>query len=572
MKKSLRLVPLVLCLLLVLAGCSKKDDNLRYIPKDAIGVIGINAGQLLVQKVGLSAISGSPMLKEMTRGAGGDTSHFDIEKTGIEFLSIVYAYAVPDLRTQSKSRYQVLLPLKDAEKFSAFLKDKFKEAKLTTKDKLSFAVLNPNICVGWNKQTAIVAATMPQREWADDGSLKPAADNTTLLTEEIEKTFSMQKDQSIATNAKFTELMKAGHDISVWMNYESLMNVMPQEELGQAGTIMASQKKLIKDACLAGGIDFEKGKITGDARYYFNPSVKGIASALEVKSVNNDLLNKVPGSQMNLMLSHHINPQGIKALIDTIGMAPLASAALKEVSLSLDDILNAFTGDFLLAFTDFKVTTESQSYTLAGSSVNYTKPVPTFKGTFSMKIKDKASFDKLLQLALSNGMLSPGAAPNTYMIGGSFTLATDGSYVVAANEPAVAASFLQTSGNTALKVPSEAKSSPSGFFMDIKNSISSVPLDLLYGKEDSSVFHDGKQLLESITAHGGKLEGDHTDMHFEATFQKKDENSLLQLIRFGQKVAEAERRPSDDVEEVIPDSTEDAVPAEAADSAAVPAT
>ncbi|WP_162902826.1 DUF4836 family protein [Taibaiella koreensis] len=565
---TLRLVPVALCLMVFLASCSKKDDSTRYIPKDAIGVISINTGQL-VQKVGLSMLSGSPMLKEMTRGAGGDTAHFDLEKTGLQYLTTVYAYAVPDMRLPSKSRFQVLLPLKDAEKFRAFLKEQFKEAKITTKDKFSFATLNPNICVGWDKETAIVAATTAQREWTEDGTMKPAADNSTLLTEEIEKTFGLQKDQSLLTNDKFTALMKAGHDIGVWMNYEALTNAMPQEELGQAGTVLASQKKLIKDAFLAGGIDFEKGKITGDARYYFNPSVKGIASALEVKSVNNDLLGKVPGSQMNLMLSHHFNPQGIRALVDTIGMLPLATTALKEINLSFDDILNAFSGDFLLAFTDFKVTTESESYTLAGSSVNYTKPVPSFKAVLSMKIKDKTAFDKLLQTVVSNGLLSPGATPNTYMIGGSMTLATDGAYVVASNEAGVATSFLQTSGNKAFNIPSEVKSNPSGFFLDVKNSINSVPLDLLYGKEDSSVFHDGKQLFESVKAYGGKLDGDHTEMHFEATFQNKDENSLLQLIRFGQKVVEAEKKMGDSVDDVLPGDQEEASPAEAADSTAV---
>lgn len=562
MKRVIRFLPVVLCLLVLLTGCSSKNDPARYISKDAIGVLGIDGKQLLT-KVGITALSGSPLLQELTRGAGGDTSQFNLEKTGIQFLSTAYLYAVPDLRLESKSRVQLIVELQDVGKFSAFLKQQFKDAKFESKDKLSFAILNENICIGWDKSTAIVAAAIPGRR--AEGS----ANNATLLTEEIQKTFALSKDQSVLTNKKFADLLKAGHDISVWMNYESLTNSMPQEELGSAGAIMASQKRLIKDAFLAGGINFEKGKITGDARYYFNSTMKGVAQALEVKSVNNDLLGKVPGSQMNLMLSHHFNPQGIKALIDTIGVLPLANNALQQVNLTLDDILNAFTGDFLLAFTDFKVATESQSYTLAGSSVNYTKPVPSFNGTFSARIKDKTAFDKLLQVATQNNILTAGTAPNTYVIGGgSVTLATDGTYMVASNDGAVAASFLKTTGNTALKVPAEVKSSPSGFFMDIRNSISSVPLDLLYGKEDSSVFHDGKQLLESINGYGGKLTDDHTDVHFDVNFQNKDENSLLQLMHFYKKVREAEKKMGDSPEEVIPDddSTEATV-----DSTATPA-
>lgn len=551
MQKVFRFIPIIVCMLFLFSSCSKPSENSRYISKDAIGVLSINTSEL-VKKVAWSALSGSPIFKDITGKAGGDSASFDLDKTGID-IATFFAYAMPDQRLAGKSRFMVLIPLKDATKFQAFVKEKFPKAKIETKGELTFAVLNENITIGWDKKTAIAAAATPKTQWSEEGQPLPAADNTTILTEEVQKTFALKEDQSLAANSKFTDLQKANHDISFWLNYEAFANSMPQEQIGSAGAIFASQKKMLKDAFIAGGVDFEKGKINGDATYYFNPTVKAIADALESKSVNNDLLKRLPGSQMNLMMSYHFNPQGIKAMVDTMGVAPLANLALKEYGLTIDDILNAFTGDFLLAITDFAVSTESKSYTMNGNAVNYTSPVPTFKASLSFKIKDKAAFDKIMQIAVTNQMLTT-SAPGVYNFSSFATLASNGEYAAISNDAAVANAFLVSPGNANFNVPADVKNNPYGFFADIKNSIKSVPLDLLYGKEDTAVFHDARNLLESISAHGGKVKGSQSDFHFEINFQNKEENSLMQIINFSQKVAEAEKRQADSYDEVIPEA------------------
>ncbi len=562
MQKALRIIPIALCCLLLLASCGKTDKSTRYISKDAIGVISVNSGQLL-KKVGLDMILSGQLFKEFLK-SGKDSTAPNLDEMGIQYLSTAYAYAVPDQRLSGKSRFMLILPLKDAAKFTALVKKQFADAKISTKDELTLAA-SDNICIGWDKNTAIIAFTPPSNEWADmDKGATPGTDAAVVLSEEVQKTFTMPEDQSMVSNKKFADLLKAGHDISFWLNYENLMNSLPQEQIGQAGTIMASQKKLLKDAYVAGGVNFENGKITGDATYYFNSSVKAIANALEAKSANDDLLKKVQGKQLNLLMSYHINPMGIKTMLDTMGVSSFAALALKEYGLTLDEVLNAFSGDFLLAVTDFSVATESQSYTMGGSSVNYTKPVPSYKATLSFKLKDKASFDKLLQLAITNQVLTS-TAPNTYSAG-FLHLITNGDYVALSDQPAVATAYLQASGNNDFKVPSDVKNSPFGFFMDIRNSIQAVPLDLLYGKQDTALFHDGRNLLENISAHGGKVKDDHSDFHFEATFVNKEKNSLLQIIDFAKKVAEAEKKEGDSFDDVVPatDSTEEAVMADTA--------
>jgi len=553
MRKIFRLIPVVLCLSFLLSSCSKNSEHTRYISKDAIGVLSINTLEL-GKKVAWSALSGSPMFQEMTAEAGGDTTKFDIDKTGVEPMTTFFAYAVPDQKLNSKSRMMLIIPLKDAKKFAAFVKEKFPEAKFEKKGDLEFAYLNENTSIGWDEKTAIAAVGSPsyKDQYDENGMIKPQASNTGLLTEAIQKTFALPKDQSLAENDKFKDIMKEAHDISFFLNYEALATSMPQEELGTAGSVMASQKKLLKDAYLTGSIDFEKGKIVGEASYYFNPTMKAIAEAMEVKSVNNDLLGKVPGKQMNLMMSYHFNPQGFRALADTMGMAPLVNMGLKEVGLTFDDVLNAFTGDILLAVTDFAVTTQSKSYAMGGSDVSYTSPVPSFKASLSFKIKDKVAFDKLMKIAVDEEM-AMSTTPGVYTVANYATIATNNEYVVISNEAETANAFLNNTTKSDWKIPGDVTNNPYGFYVDIKNSISAVPLDLLYGKEDTAVFHDGKKLMESISAYGGKVKGDRSTFHFEAAFQNKDENSLVQLINFSQKVAAAEKKSNDSFDEVIPE-------------------
>jgi hypothetical protein len=551
MQKVFRFLPIVACLLFVLSSCSKPSENSRYISKDAVGVLSINTASL-VKKVAWSALSGSPMFKDLTSKAGGDSTGFDIEKTGIE-VATFFAYALPDQRLAAKSKFMVIIPLKDAAKFQAFVKEKFPKAKIETKGDLTVATLNEFTIMGWNKKTAIAAATTAMDNFSDAAATTPPVNATTILMEEVEKTFAMKEDMSLAGNKKFMDLQKANHDIGFWLNYQAIAENMPADQMGMFGNVVASQKKLLKDAFIAGGVDFEKGKVDGNATYYFSDSAKVIANAMASKTTSDELLKKVNGSQMNLMMSYHLNPQGIKTLAETMGVTVFAESALKQYGLTFDEVLNAFAGDFLLAVTDFSVSTESKSYAMNGNTVNYTSPVPTFKATLSFNLKDKAAFDKVMKVATDNQMLTT-TAPGIYNFAGFATLATNDKYAVISNDAGVASAYLVSPGNSDFKVPADVKNNPYGFFFDIKNSIKSVPLDLLYGKEDTAVFHDARNLMESISAYGGKVSGDHSDFHFEVNFQNKEENSLMQIINFSQKVADAEKREAASIDEVIPDA------------------
>jgi|GEM_PF-731189 hypothetical protein len=545
MQKIIRFIPIAIFCLIGLFSCNSKTDNSKYISKDAMGVVAINTVELS-KKIAWNVLSGSPIFGELMQ-SGSDTAQFDIEKTGMQPLGTYYFYASPDQRLSGQSRIMMIVPLTDAAKFSTFLKEKFPEAKTQPGDKISLATIGEYAAVAWDKQTAIVAVGT-QDEW--NGNTSTPVLN--ILTEEVQKAFNMPADQSINSLDKFGKLLKEGNDLSFWVNYETMISNMPQETIGTAGAVLASQKKLLKDAYVAAGLNFEKGKINADAIYYYNDAVKAVAEALDLKKADQELLARLPGQQLNLLMSYHFNPEGLRVLMDTMGVLPIATLWLREAGVDINDLLAAFTGDFLLSIADFDIKTESRSYSMGGESVNYTSPVPSFKAVLSFKINDEAAFNRLLQLGISQQLIK-GSAEGLYSIGNTAALAVKGSYGAFSNEAATAASVANGSMSGKVNIPSEVKKSPYAFYADVQHSIQSIPLDLLYGKEDTAVFHHGKNLIEHVVAYVSSTKGNQSNFHAEVTFQNKNENSLMQIIQFSQKVAEAEKRNGNSIEEVIPE-------------------
>ncbi len=154
-----------------------------------------------------------------------------------------------------------------------------------------------------------------------------------------------------------------------------------------------------------------------------------------------NLQKKVPGSQLNLLMSYHFNPQGIKALVDTVGMAPLANMGLKELGLTIDDILNALPVTSCFTITDFAVHTKVMLPLWAAQWLITTSPEPSMKAFLSFKIKDQAAFGKLVQTASSRELMMA-TGPDAYTIGSGVYLSKSGDYAAVTNDSAAVSAFL----------------------------------------------------------------------------------------------------------------------------------
>ena len=120
------------------------------------------------------------------------------------------------------------------------------------------------------------------------------------LSAEMDNAFGVTKDNSIVSNVHFANLESEGHDITFWLNYGQLMD---QYGANVSGSGVSLSGTLWKDAAFTTGIDFKKGKITGDMRYYLPDEMKELGTELGATNVDKDMLDRLPNQNLDMLLA-----------------------------------------------------------------------------------------------------------------------------------------------------------------------------------------------------------------------------------------------------------------------------
>jgi hypothetical protein len=100
---------------MLLASCQSLPEHTRYIPKDALVVVGLHTGEMS-KELAWSAITGSNLLDEMRKAGGGKMPDMlkDAENAGIDFGSTMYFYSKPDTRFSGSTRMAAVLPVAES--------------------------------------------------------------------------------------------------------------------------------------------------------------------------------------------------------------------------------------------------------------------------------------------------------------------------------------------------------------------------------------------------------------------------------------------------------------------------
>lgn len=539
--------------ILLAASCRKNEDSITHIPKEALSVVGINVNSLY-KKIDLQALQQMGFIDNLMQRIAlkqDSTASIDITATGIDLLNTFYVFALPNFDLPTPSVYYALIPLKNEREFSTFLQKQFVDLNSETLNGIKYVLPNTTTAIGWNNNYAVIAfAGLDVMDYKGDNNplalAIPAA-----LKKGIEQSLTLKSDASIQQNKQFLALAQQGEDISIWVNYNQTLNSLSQDDLGVAGSLLASQQRLMKDAAFAATINFDKGKITGKTTYHFNESMQGLLKSLAPKNVNHKLYDNVYGSQLNLGMTFNFNPDGIFTVADSMHTLPLALEALRQVGLSTNDITSALTGNVLFAITDFSVKTESQNYSLGGSTYNYTQPVPDFNLYVALGINNFTSFQKIIDLLIQQQVIAPTNQANTYAIDNIALLSFNQETVVISNKEQALMAYFSGKENSPEK-PKVLEGKPFSLYVELEKTLQPIPLDLLYGKEDSSVFVRGKKLLKNITAYGGETNGQKSEFQMDINFQNSSKNSLMQLLELVNSIMVSERENINNIDEVFP--------------------
>lgn len=550
-----RLSTLLLVAVLGLSACSNMPDHAKYIPKDALVVVGLNTKEV-GKKMAWNAIMGSELLENMQKEKTGSAIS-DPAEIGIEMMSTSYVYIKEDKRFKNGNRVTALVPLEDAAKWEAFITKNFPEAAIKPQEKYKEALLAEGMYAGWSKDLLVLmnSIELPDVHLSLDSTLpdtmaiRTVATDVTQLSAEMATAFTIAKENSLTGNDRFSKMENGDHDITLWINYDRMMS-----EFAGAGNMMglSLSNTLWKDAALSAGFDFEKGKIGGDILYYVPEGLKPVAKELGKTDADKEMIERLPGENLDMLMAWHLAPQGLKGLLEKTGVLGFINLALSGQDLSVDEILGAFTGDMVVSMNNFKLTVDTTTHNKVTVIVDSTDTVDTatanlkYSGdmqfTYALKIGKKESFHKLLQLAAKSGALSA-TGNNTYNLktdGSTATLMIDDKYCVISNHPANATAYLQGSFKNQPKAgAAEISGNPFGIFFNAQGMMNSLSEELVSASADKRALAESKKLLKDVHFTGGSFSSSAFSYKMSINFINQSENSLLQIMDFAMRMSKA---------------------------------
>jgi len=559
MPKQISLLSIVVILAITLSACHSMPEHAKYIPKNATAVLSVDfAG--MGKKIAWSAITGSKIFDEWKARPQQKDAVKGIDNAGIDFMNTMYVYVQSDKRFSGGQRITGLIPMDDADKFEAFLKKNFPQVSIKDQGKRKEAMVTENMYAGWNKKLLVVINAKPRDSWPMD--IDNTGDSTTtapqpaptldaaVLSAEMEKAFSVTGENALTGNRHFAALQKEGHDIALWVNYDDMMTDYMGKGAGSTSGLSLSSS-LWKDAAFTSGLDFNKGNIVFEMKYYMPEELKEIGAEMGSTNVDKEMVEKLPTENLDMISAWHLSPKGLKSIMEKTGVLGLANIALGSSSTNVDEILGAFTGDMGFVSNNLSL---AATQTPASSDSGAIKMIPDFKPNINyvyvIKINKKENFNKLLQLAVTSELLQS-SGNNTYTTknGGpdAPVMMINDKYAVISNKAETASAYLSGS-NKGPKLSGLAAESvtghPFGMFIDVQQVVKSIDPALAQAKMDPAMVAEAKKLVENFAVSGGDFKNSAFSSKSTLNFTNKEENSLIQILNFAIHMSDAQNKAS----------------------------
>jgi hypothetical protein len=327
------------------------------------------------------------------------------------------------------------------------------------------------------------------------------------------------------------------------------MNQYGNENMAQMTGGVALSNTLWKDAAMTVGIDFNKGKIAGDIAYYLPEKLKNVGVEFGSANIDKDMLQRLPAQNMDMLIATHCAPKAIKTMMDTTGLTGIANSSLADGPFTLDDILDAFSGDFAFNMNDLNVVSKDNG---VKTSVNM---------NFVIKLNNKDHFNKLYQMAV--GMLqtmNPAVIkPNDNSLvvplmdesNDTVFYQMDDKYAMLSNKRGNISGFFNGSfvnEKSASPAFGDVTAHPWAMYFDIQQFSKNIdPSSLISNSADSLKLEASRHLLKSITFNGGEFVRNAMNYKIDISFMNTDNNALLTLLDYSMKLQDADKTTASNI-------------------------
>ncbi|MEO8403796.1 MAG: DUF4836 family protein [Chitinophagaceae bacterium] len=517
MKRKLSPYFLLVLLVLVMASCSKKVNV--PVPADASMVIHIS-GSSLKSKLSWDEFKKGELYKVASENIDDSLGKQILDNpavSGIDIESDAFFFA----RSRGRGGYIAFTcSLKDDKAFAAMVKKVSHEDAIKTGD--LYVIKDNRTVMTWNSNRFVFIADSPDLGADAFGSSQSTSSRSLdedSLIKFANEVYTIKGSDAIGSNEKFASMMKESGDMHFYVNGGRF-----------AKNSFGKYLSLTKASVLLDGnfttatLNFDNGKITIDSKSYVNKDLAAIYKKYAGRKLDDNMLKKIPSNNINAVIAASYPPEGLKELIVLTGVDGIVNSFLEEMGYSMDEFIKANKGDILFSVSDFKIKKKEMKYMMGDKEQVYYSDKPDAKILFATSVKDKAAFQKMVNIVSQKineqgGMFSAEAAKIP------FSLKDD--WFVAGNDTAAVEAFGTGSNNQAFI--SKISGHPVGAYIDIQKFIAGSKSSMEKDETASAIADQSMKFWQDIVFYGGEFKDEASEGHVEINLVDKTTNSLKQL-------------------------------------------
>lgn len=361
MKKFILLLGI---LALGFTSCSKKSENLKVIPKDAMAVVSFDL-QSLYKKADVEELQKLKSFQKIKEALNNDNNKMgkifseilnDPKASGIDFKKNAYLFAFNNKKYGGDSRQPhigITAVLSDDNKFKDLLnrvsEATYMELDIKKDGALNIVHLNNESYLSWDDNKMLFIAGEDYRSMEGESVLK--------------KLYNQDKSEQITDIKGFSDFLNGQKDINLWINLGGFVQDDSMFLNGMAASLYKSLFNMQKDSYFYGFVDFGKDDIKLTTYSIYNEETAKLLKKYDLYDISfdKDILKNSPekspiaiGGAVNVknyyeflkaQFGKELNEDDLVKLLNTQG-------------LTKDNVLNFFGGSFMLAIEGF----ENQKY------------------------------------------------------------------------------------------------------------------------------------------------------------------------------------------------------------------
>ena len=497
---------------MLFASCKQNAPQLAlYVPKDAAFVLVVDV-KPIKDKINSSGITMDSIVNMMDKH-GSNLHWSDIENSGVDLTKPFLAFnsTTNSMQNGSTENSGLVASLSAQGQLESFLQKQLNTPNVKSDNKYKYIDLKDGSVIGWNDKILILSSVKQNKQNNTDEALSH---------QQLTALFTQKESNSLASVSEFKKALNKPGDIHFWSNASGHLNNIPM--LG-----MTKITSLFQDTYTDGVIDFQNGKAIVSSETHFNKTLSDMLKKYPSKEIDKSMISRYP-QPINGFGIMAFNPKVLVDILHYLGYDTMADSYTSQMGFSTNDIVNAFSGDVAVIFSDFK---------MEDKPIPYLPGVPSKRpgGQFlvNIKIGDKASFDKVINGLVNKNILSKdGDQYQLGFFGGhNFVIETTNNNLLIASDDALIKAYEASTTNSALSndVGKEIDDKSFAMYIDIAGMMKKANAD---DTAVSKTAQTAQATFKNFIASTDKSDGKSITGNLELNFVNTNENSLASLVKF----------------------------------------